>query len=78
MKELKNDPTFVVTTIKVDLRLSTPKPCHAEVIKNAYNYFASCTGEEILKAGWKALGITDAIHETRTQWVNVINLNPFT
>ena len=42
LKELKNDPTCDVTTIKVDLRLSTLKPLHAEIMKNAYNYFASC------------------------------------
>ena len=33
LKELKNDPTCDVTTIKVDLRLSTLKPLHAEVMK---------------------------------------------
>ena len=30
------------------------------------------------KTRWKGSGITNAIHETRTQQVNVINLNPFT
>ena len=51
LKELKNEPTCYVTTIKFDLRLSTLKPLHTEVIKNAYNYFASCRGMEIIKAG---------------------------
>lgn len=78
MKELKNDPTCDVTTIKVDLRLSTLKPLHAGVMKNAYDYFASCKGKEIIKAGWKAAGITDAIHGTRSQRANIIDLNPFT
>ena len=41
LTELKNDSTCDVTTIKVDLRLFTLKPIHAEVMKNAYNYFAS-------------------------------------
>ena len=77
LKELKNDPTCDMT-IKVDLCLSTLKPLHVKVMKNAYNYFASCRGKEIIKAGWKASGITDEIHETRTRQVNVINLNPFT
>ena len=59
LRELKNDPTCDVTTIKVNLRLSTLKPFHA------YSYFASCRGKEIIKAGWrKASRITDAIHET--------------
>ena len=62
LKELKNDPTCDVTTIKVDLRLSTLKPLHAEIMKNTYNYFASCRGKKIIKAGWKASRIADAIH----------------
>ena len=49
------------------------KPLHAP-----YNYFASCRRKEIIKVEWKTSGITDAIHKTRTQQVNVINLNPFT
>ena len=77
LKELRNDPTCDVTAIKVDLRLSTLKPLHNEVIKNAYNYLASCRGKEIIRSQWKASGITDGIHETHTQ-VNAINLNPFT
>ena len=64
-----------MTTIKVDLHLSTLKLLHAEAIKNAFNDFVSCRGKEIIKAGWKA---SNAIHKTRTQRVNVINLNPFT
>ena len=59
LKELKNDPTCDVTTINVDLSLSTLKPLHAEVMKNAFNYFASCRGNEIITAEWKALGITE-------------------
>ena len=67
-----------MTTIKVDLRLSTLKPLHPEFMKDAYNYFASCRGKEIIKARWKASGITDAIPETRTQVINIIYLNPLT
>ena len=78
LKELKNDPTCDVTTTKVDLSLSRLKLLHAKLMKNAYNYFASCRGKEIIKSAWKASGITGAIHETRTQQVNVINLNTFT
>ena len=78
LKELKNDPTCDVTTIIVDICLSTLKPLYDEVVKNAYNYYASCRGKEIIKAGWKASGITDAIHETCTQQVNILNSNLFT
>ena len=75
LKELKSDPTCDVTLIKVGLYLFTLKPLYAEVMKNAYNYFASCRGKE---AGSKASGIKNAIHETRTRQVNVIYLNLFT
>ena len=50
LKELKNDPTCNVTTIKVDLRLFTLKPLHSEVVKNPYNCFASGGRKEIIKA----------------------------
>ena len=47
LKELKNNPTCDVTTIKVDLRLSALKSLDAEVMKNAYNYFAFCRERKI-------------------------------
>ena len=40
MKALKEDPTCDVTTIKVDLQLSTLKPLHAGVMEDVYNYFS--------------------------------------
>ena len=43
-------------------------------MKNAYSYLASCRGKKIIKTGWKASGITDAIHETCSQQVNDINI----
>ena len=63
MKELKNDPICDVTTIKVDLQLSILKPLH-EVMRNAFDYFVSCRGKEIMKAGRKIAGATFAIHGT--------------
>ena len=39
LKKLKNDPTCDVTTIKVNLHLSTLKLLHVEVTKNAYTLF---------------------------------------
>ena len=64
LQELKNDPTCDVITIKVDLRLSTLKSFHAEVMKNSYNYFAFCGRKEIIKEVCKTSRITDAIRET--------------
>ena len=76
LKEMKNDSTCDVTTIKIGSCLSTLTPCHAEVMKNTYNYFAFSRGKEIIKNGWKSSGMSDAIHETHTQ-ANIINLNSF-
>ena len=76
MKEMKNDSTCDVTTIKIGSCLSTLKPHHAEVMKNIHNYFAFYRGKEIVKNGWKSLGISDAIHEIHTQ-ANIISLNSF-
>ena len=39
MEGLKEDPTCDVTTIKVDLRLSVLKPLHANVMKEAYQFY---------------------------------------
>ena len=38
-------------------------------VLNYYNYFRSDRGKEIIKAEWRAAGITET--------VNVIELNPF-
>ena len=37
-KELESDPEKDVTTITVDLKLSTLKPIHATVMTNIYNH----------------------------------------
>ena len=59
MEALTNDPDRDVTTVQVDLRLSTLNPRHAKVMTVMYHHLKSEKGREIMKAGWKAVGIKD-------------------
>ena len=77
MEVLTNDPDRDVTTIQVDLRLSTLKPRHAKVMTDIYQHLKSEKGKEIIKAGWKAAGITDILKDAREGNGNTIRLNPF-
>ena len=61
MEALKEDPTRDVTTIKVELQLSVLKPLHAEVMKNAYQFFESLKGKEVILNGWRAARITESL-----------------
>ena len=65
MEAVQTDPARDATTVKVDLRLSTLKPNHARVMRDVYNYLRSEKGKDIIKAGWKAAGISDAVKTTR-------------
>ena len=51
MEALKIDPDRDVTSVEVDLRLSTLKPRHAKVMTDLYHHLQSHKGEEIIKAG---------------------------
>ena len=48
LKALKEDPTRDVTTMKVDLRLSALKPLHADVMKEAEQFFEFLKGKEVI------------------------------
>ena len=77
MEALTNDPDQDVTTIKVDLRLSTLKPRHGKVMTDMYQHLKSKKGKEIIKAGWRAASITDISKDAREGNGNTIRLNPF-
>ena len=64
-KEMLRDPKRDVTTIEVDLRLSTLKPEHACVIRKVYEFLQSEKGCDVIKAGWREAGITDVLKEAR-------------
>ena len=78
MEALKVDPDRDVTSIEVDLRLSTLKPPHAKVMTDLYHHLQSHKGKKIIKAGWKAAGITDILQNSRRNNETLIKENPFT
>ena len=43
-----------------------------------YHHLQSHKGKEIIKAGWKAAGITDILQNSRGNNENLIKENPFT
>ena len=73
-RELEIDPEKDVTTIKVDLTLSTLKPIHTMVITEIYQLFNK-DGRETILNGWKAAGVVRAVEERRSG--AVIDFNPF-
>ena len=54
LNELTEDPTLDVTTISVDLRLSTSKLIRLEMLKKICNFFRREDGKNIIKAGFRA------------------------
>ena len=61
----QRNPKIDVTTIEVDLRLSTLKPLHAATTTKVYEYLKSENGKKIILAGWTASGITGALKGPR-------------
>jgi hypothetical protein len=47
--------------VVVKLRLSTLKPLHAGCVIDIYNEMTSSKGVELVKSGWRASGIQDAV-----------------
>ena len=74
-KEMLRDPKRDVTTIEVDLRLSTLKPEHAKMMRKVYEFLQSEKGCDVIKAGWRAAGITDVLKEARD--TGCTSVNPF-
>ena len=64
-KEMLCDPKRDVTTIEVDLPLSALKPEHAKVMRKVYEFLQSEKDCDVIKAGWRAAGITDVLKEAR-------------
>ena len=73
-KEIMHDPKRDVTTIEVDLRLSTLKPEHAKVMRKVYEFLQSEKGCDVIKAEWGAVGITDVLKEARDTGCTSMNL----
>ena len=65
MEALTNDPDRDVTIIKVELRSSTLKLRYTKIMTDMYQHLKSEKGKEIIKAGWRASGITDILKDAR-------------
>ena len=74
-KEMLRDLKRDVTTIEVNLRLSTLKPEHAKVMRKVYEFLQSEKDCDVIKAGWRAAGITDVLKEARD--TGCTSMNPF-
>ena len=56
-----------VTTIKTDLKLSTLKPLHLDTLIQILNYFKTSHEESIIKSGFQATRITNAIANAKQE-----------
>ena len=72
---LEKDPQRDVTTIEVDLKLSTLKPIHAKLLMSIYEFLQGEKGRKIILNGWKAAGITEAVESARKG--RIPTLDPF-
>ena len=60
--------------VQIKLRLLTLKALHAGWLVDLYNHMTSDKGSDIIKSGWRAAGITDAIN---LGLVNLASIEPF-
>ena len=52
---------IVLEDVQIKLQLSTLKPLHAGWLVVLYNEMTSDKGVDIIKSGWRAAGIADAL-----------------
>ena len=60
-KEMLRDPKRDVTTIEVDLPISTLKSEHAKAMRKVYEFLQSGKNCDVIKASWRAACITDIL-----------------
>ena len=73
-REMLHDPKRDVTMIEVDLWLFILKLEHAKVMRKVYKFLQSEKGCDLIKAGWRAAGITDVLKEARDTGCTSMNL----
>ena len=59
------DPKRDVTVMKVDLKLYTLKPIHAETVSKVNKHLNSDNGKQIILNGFRVAGITEAVKKIR-------------
>ena len=65
LKELMKYPNLDVTTISVNLRLTTLKPIHFEALKKNLSFFDTEDGKKIIIFGFRSAGIIQVIEKAR-------------
>ena len=65
LKELIKDLNLNVTTISVDLKLTTLKPIHFETLQKILSFFDTEEGKKIIISGFRSAGIFEAIKKAR-------------
>ena len=75
MDALLEDPCRDVTTIDIDLKLSTLKPKHLDTLTNIFKFFKSEDGKSIILSGFRFAGITDIVAKAREGVV--LSLDPY-
>ena len=53
-------------------------PAHTNVMREEYQFFEPSKGKEVMLNGWRAVGITESLRQTRENNENSLNVNPFT
>ncbi|PFX18016.1 hypothetical protein AWC38_SpisGene17650 [Stylophora pistillata] len=72
-KMLRN-PGKDVTTIEIDLKLSTLKPRHGKLMKEVYEWLLTDKGKRIILSGWRSAGIMDCVKNARNGQIPSSNL----
>ena len=68
------DPKQDVTTIKVDLKLSTLKPIHAKTVSKVYEHLKSDKGKQVILNGFRGAGVTEAVKKMQENPKSGLNL----
>ena len=73
LKELIKDRNLDVTTISIELRLTTLEPIHFETLKKILSFFDTEDGKKIIISGFRSAGICQAIEKARAGEHSLLN-----
>ena len=65
---------MAIEDAKVDTKLSTLKPLHAQLLTKSYEHFKTEYGKQNILNGWRGAGISKAIGDCRdNSWSSLID-----
>ncbi len=73
--EMLRNPGKDVTTIEVDLKLSTLKPRQAKLMNELYEWLATEKGKSVILSGWRSSGNVNVVNNARNGELS--SLNPY-